>query len=101
MTERIGADNTLANLEQSRLLRVTPEREDRAAAGKADTKAAGDRVEISAQAVQMVRAREAVEGASESRQDLVNRLRQEVENGTYAVDTQDVAKRMLSLFGPG
>ncbi|MGP3561711.1 flagellar biosynthesis anti-sigma factor FlgM [Geobacillus sp. BK01] len=63
---------------------------ERLAAGKA----AGDQVEISKEA------KELQEAASweQTRQAKLEQLRQQIENGTYTVDPQAVAKRMIDYY---
>ncbi|MGQ9552837.1 MAG: flagellar biosynthesis anti-sigma factor FlgM [Anaerolineae bacterium] len=98
MTERISARRLYADVEQTRLLRFEPEGVKRPGDKRTDSVVNQDAVDISAAAVLMQRAKEAVEAAPEVRKDVVTRLRQEIASGTYQVDTQELGRRILDVL---
>jgi len=55
----------------------------------------GDRVEISSASREVARAKEAVDGAAETRADKVAEIKAQVDEGRYEVDARKVADRML------
>ncbi len=66
------------------------------ATGKADKAAARpDQVTLSARASDLQTARRALDNASDVRQDKVADLRQQIEQGTYHVDSKELAGDVL------
>ncbi|HAA89839.1 MAG TPA: flagellar biosynthesis anti-sigma factor FlgM [Peptococcaceae bacterium] len=59
---------------------------------------ARDRAELSEEARLYKRARETALQASEVREELVERLRNELESGSYKVQPEDVAEKILRRF---
>ncbi len=55
----------------------------------------GDRVEISSASREVARAKEAADGAAETRADKVAEIKAQVDEGRYEVDARKVADRML------
>ena len=101
MTERIGADSPLGDLDSMRAVRPTAP--SRVTPGDCPSNGAShrsDRVDISSGAMQICRAHEAVESAPETRAELVARLQREVAEGTYRVDTRALAQRLLPVLFP-
>lgn len=58
-------------------------------------KPAGDKVSLSSNARDIQIAKDAVEAAPEIREEAVQDLKKEVDNGTYTVDSGQVAEKML------
>lgn len=52
-------------------------------------------VELSSQAQALASARAAVDAAPDTRDDLVARLKSQIESGTYQVSSKDIADQML------
>lgn len=101
MTERIGADGPVGDLDQTRTARVAPvARGEGGLAREASPAPTGDRIDISAQAVCIHRARLAVGAAPETRPALVERLQREIADGTYRVDSRALAARLLPVLFP-
>lgn len=61
-----------------------------------ETQPAGDRVSLSAQARELAAARQAIKAMPEVRADKVAEVKARLENGTYAVDADDIAAKMLT-----
>lgn len=61
-------------------------------------KGAKDRAELSEEAQLFQRAREAALQAPEVREELIERIRKELESGSYNVQPEDVAEKILRRF---
>jgi len=92
----IGASRPLADSEGVRLARTSPTPA-RPVEAKREVAARKDEVEISAAAVRLQQAKEAVLAAPETRQDVVRRLRDQIQRGEYTVDTRDLARRIADV----
>ncbi len=57
-----------------------------------------DQVQISSIGKDMQIAKSAVASAPDIREDLVNSVKQKIQNGTYAVDTESFADKLLSKY---
>jgi len=71
---------------------------------QARTKKAGQRPDaasLSAEARELLRARRAAQESPDARADLVAALRQQVQDGTYQVDEQALARRLRFVLGAG
>jgi flagellar biosynthesis anti-sigma factor FlgM len=99
VTDKIGPTTPHADAEIGRLARVEAERSRRAGAGERSVSPTRDEATISMEAVQMQRAREAVDRAPEVRPEVVDRVRQEVNSGQYRVDSNQIARRLVDLLG--
>jgi flagellar biosynthesis anti-sigma factor FlgM len=70
---------------------------------KADQKgtqpAASDTVEISSESRALARARQAVDAAPDVRADRVAEIKKRIEDGTYSVSPDLLAKKMLGIDG--
>mgnify|MGYP001609598257 CR=1 FL=1 len=64
---------------------------------ESSSKAGGssEQIVLSSKAKDIQRAQEAVRAAPDIRTDKVNRIKQELSDGTYKVNTRDVAEKML------
>lgn len=66
------------------------------------SKAASDQVSLSAEARALAQARKAVDGAPDVREDRIAAIKQQIENGTYNVSPEALAKSILQkLSGLG
>jgi negative regulator of flagellin synthesis FlgM len=54
-----------------------------------------DRVQFSEQTMEFIRIRQLADATPELRQDRINRLREEIERGTYHVSGEDIADAMI------
>jgi negative regulator of flagellin synthesis FlgM len=54
-----------------------------------------DRVQFSDQSLEFIRIRQLADAAPELRQDRIQRLRQEIERGTYNVSGEDIADAIV------
>lgn len=71
--------------------------------GKADEKKAAsssfrDQLILSSTAKDATIAKQAVASAPDVREDLVHSIKQRIDNGTYAVDVDDFAKKLLEKY---
>lgn len=82
-----------AAVERAAATRPAPKAADVKPAERAGQPAA--RVEFSARARELHAAREAAQAAPDVREDKVADARQRIENGTYRVDAEAIARRML------
>ena len=62
---------------------------------KPDVQAPSDTVEISDQARELARARQAVDAAPEVRSDKVASIKKRIEDGTYSVSPELLARKLL------
>ena len=60
-----------------------------------EVKKASDTVSLSQDAKDIQLAKDAVEEAPEVREEVVQDLKKEVDNGTYAVNSNDIAEKMV------
>jgi len=67
-------------------------------AGKTSTTAATDKVEISQIGKDFQIAKQAVSQASDIREDRVNAIREQMNNGTYNVSMEDLADKLLGNY---
>ena len=58
-----------------------------------------DKVEISSFGRELQVAKQAVKDAPDVREDLVAKFKKEIENGTYDVDGEDFADKLMEKFG--
>lgn len=87
-----------APAEQAPVRRVGPRPSAAPGAAPAGT-APTDSVEISGRARELARARQAAEAAPDVRAELVARIKQQVESGTYEVSADLVARALLERHG--
>ena len=64
------------------------------------TKAAGfqDQLQLSATAQDALVAKQAISGTPDVREELVSSLKERIDNGTYEVDTEDFAGKLLEKY---
>lgn len=67
----------------------------------ADLSIGADTIEISEQARELARARQAVEDTSEVRLEKVAQIKQRVEDGTYSVPVELLAQKLLDGWSNG
>jgi negative regulator of flagellin synthesis FlgM len=67
---------------------------------KPDVQAPSDTVEISDQARELARARQAVDAAPEVRSDKVASIKKRIEDGTYSVSPELLARKLLQNNNP-
>jgi negative regulator of flagellin synthesis FlgM len=67
-----------------------------AVSGHAPPSRAGDQVTLSAQARSLQAAREAIRRMPAVDMDKVNKIRSQIREGTYAIDPQKIASKILS-----
>ncbi len=65
---------------------------------KDEPRAGTDSAALSPAAQELLRARHAVQAAGEVRPELIAELRRQVQSGTYTVDAQALAQRLLDVF---
>jgi len=68
---------------------------------KPDVRPASDTVEISDQARELARARQAVDAAPEVRSDKVASIRKRIQDGTYSVSPELLARKLLDTSNDG
>jgi negative regulator of flagellin synthesis FlgM len=68
---------------------------------KSDIRPASDTVEISDQARELARARQAVDAAPEVRSDKVASIRKRIQDGTYSVSPELLARKLLDTSNDG
>lgn len=64
-----------------------------------DSSTQGDRVSVSQNAVLLTEARRTAQATPDVRQEKVDALREQVTNGTYQVDTTQLASKLLAEEG--
>jgi len=98
VVERIEAGHPYRDVEQARLLRLAA-RANQARGAHGDRSAqTEDAVEISSQAAQIQPAAETVSQAPDVRQDVVDKLRDDISSGTYKVDAHAIARTIIDLL---
>ena len=93
-----GVDPAVSTDPKSRLARKTDSGTTSAATElPADSTTSSDEVRLTARPANVERARRAVAESSGVREDRIAKLREQVQNGTYQVDVEKLARRLMAL----